>query len=962
METTAQSNHLVSSESSNIKDWISQIFNDIPLKPDDQATIALFQSEIRIEEQRITDETVAAIVRKFQTDGSKRRRQCHLLECCLAQLQARFKIMASPSPRVLVSEPERHYIDISQARFLQVISTVRSFLEAALKAPVTDNWGRPDFSIFLLRLIFEQRVLNPKQIEDIFERHYRLVSFDEQFWLEKDDDRILISSDFVDWYRGFALLKYNPSRKTLCTWMSNNLFGYKLSFSCLCKAGLLSARLQNGVFFAELSAQRIKTTPLSTTRWRQLLGQKLHISVVPSVDDKPLPIRAQRQWKQHAPKSFTQSADTQYASLSNRLKPVLNASGQQRATELTKLRLWLENEDNSTKFSWEWLLTCWCYWLVLHGGKRKSKLGKSSISRYVQFARPLLQSLGAQDVWDGSSDQWIMVIEEAATKAGSGFQPTTVERFVSFLVSNGIAPDLHISDIDLPNIQSNVDANMLVPADVELLLVALRCFDSELARISRLLLCFGFACGLRRGEALGLKKDNLRFCKLPYLALRHNSARSLKRSTRGRRNLPLDLFWPDEEYQLLLEYSASPAVVRADLLFYDQPLALAALELLTDLMRETTGQPHFRFHHLRHSYANWCFWLLHMPRIDLRVTPVFFRHPWLDQQRSVFLRQRLGLSADLIARRDLHTLAILMGHTTPITTMHSYIHISDIVNTALRSPQRPQKCVPVGYRSPEPDKDILQILTGLLAIAHNKKKGKTTVSVYPIKEIGQAIYQLTNSRHIRRDEHVAALLLKEIDSVYSKGSVDPKVKAVMEKVMRKKVPLRVIVRFRAWLQLLDERQWFLSFTQKQVEEIINMTDPGKDFLFICRSLHQVELLVRWLELLEINPSEIYYRLCLTTRCHQYFHTENPLQQITAEVEHDYQAGILKNLAAPKGRAKKRQPTNEPIDRSDLRLHKFFTCEVHVRWDNIGNGVKRRNQALIGVLKAMWLSSRLREAV
>jgi hypothetical protein len=42
--------------------------------------------------------------------------------------------------------------------------------------------------------------------------------------------------------------------------------------------------------------------------------------------------------------------------------------------------------------------------------------------------------------------------------------------------------------------------------------------------------------------------------------------------------------------------------------------------------------------------------------------------------------------------------------------------------------------------------------------------------------------------------------------------------------------------------------------------------------------------------------------------------------------------------------------------------KLFTCEVHVRWDDVGNGEKRRNQALIGVLKAMWLSWRLRGRV
>jgi len=154
----------------------------------------------------------------------------------------------------------------------------------------------------------------------------------------------------------------------------------------------------------------------------------------------------------------------------------------------------------------------------------------------------------------------------------------------------------------------------------------------------------------------------------------------------------------------------------------------------------------------------------------------------------------------------------------------------------------------------------------------------------------------------------------------------------------------------------------LHFSQGQVEQIINLTDPGKDFLFICRTLDELTLLARWLEQLQINPQDISYRLMLATRCHLYAHSQNPLQQTETELVNDLHAGLLKNLAAPKGRAKKRQSANQAIDQSTLPQQKLFTCEVHVRWDDIGNGEKRRNQALIGVLKAMWLSWRLREAL
>lgn len=961
METITQPAHLVTAEPNNITEWVRLIFSDVQQQPEDLETIALLQSGIWVKEQKVPDDCITALVRKFQTDGRKRRRQCSLLEYCLAQLQDRYQIQASPSPRVLVSDPERHYLDMSQVRFLQTISSAMSFIETAIKVPVTDKWENSDFSMFVLRLIFEQRVLNRKQLEDVVARRYQLAGFGQHFWLEQNDQRILITSDFADCYRLFATLKNNPlSCRRLCKWMSKEIFHDGLSLSLLCKAGALRARLNHGVFFAELSGQQIQTTLLPTMRWRQLLGQDVRIAEESPIHDALLPIRTKRQWKQKTVKSYTKSACSQYESLSNRLKPVFDESGQPRKTELTKLRLWLDNDENAENYSWEWLLTGWCYWMIVHGGKRKDKLRKSSISRYAQFARPLLESLGSQDVWENSSEQWFIVIEQAVNKGGKAIKSVAVELFASFLVLNGIAPDLDISDIDLPIAHSNVDANMMAPAEIELILITLRRYNNELARIARLLLCFGFACGLRRNEVLGLKKQNLRLCKSPYLALRHTSTRTIK-SARGRRNIPFELFWPEEEYQLLLEYSSSPAVQTAALLFHDQPLALEAMALLTALMKEVTGQPASRFHHLRHSFANWFFWLLHLPRIDLNNTPVFFRHPWLNPHRSTLLRQLLGLSTDLVARRDLHTLAIMLGHSTPIVTMHSYIHISDIVNAALISPLTPRKGTQTLYRPVKPDEDTLQVATDLVRQAIQKQKNRT-VRVYPLCEIGQAIYQLSGSRHILRDERVTSSLLGVVDAEHRKGSLSPKMHAVMKNVMRKKVPLRVITRFKSWLSLLDDRQWGQFFTLSQVEEIVHMTDPGKDFLFICRSLVQIELLCRWLEFLEINPSEISYRLTLATRCHWYCHSENPLQQIASELENDYQAGALKNLSAPKGRAKKQDLAEKPIDKDTLSNQKYFTCEVHVRWDDIGSGVKRRNQALIGVLKVMWLSWRLQTQV
>lgn len=958
MESAKKSAHVTVNQKSNAADWIRLIFTDITLESSDQATIELFQATISIEDQRVADACIDAVVRKFSQDAKARRRQLELLEFCLAQLRVRYQIEASPAPRLLLSEPERNYIDLSQVRFLPIISVAQSFIKTAKNTVLEKNWGHQEFSFFLLRLIFEQQILQPKVLTDVFARHYKLECAEQLFWLEHHDERLLISSDFSALYKEYAELKYSRSLDTLCTWLSKNVFGFKVNLRLLCKAAELKITLKFGVFTAQLAAGSIKTTQLSTGRWRQLLGQRVHIAVRAADDDEPLPVRSQRQWKSGTAKFFMQSADSQYRSLRERLRPLIDSSERARTAELTRLRDWLDNQHNADGDPWGWLLTAWAYWMFINGGKFKKTLRKGSIDRYLQFARPLFQSLGAQDVWEEHPEQWLLVIENAVNKAEKTYQAAAVERFVAFLISNGIAPDLDISDLELPRVQSKVDANMLSPAEVELVLIALRRFDSELTRIARLIFCFGFGCGLRRAEVLYLKKTNLRLDGMPYLALRHTIDRTLK-STRGRRNVPLELFWPEEELNLLKNYCQSESTRHSDLLFWDQKLALSALTLLTSLIKETAQQPNLVFHQLRHSFLNWCFWLLHLPRVAPKCIPTFFHHPWLGYNRAKYLRQQLGLAGEQLYRRDLHVFAALAGHSSPEVTLYSYVHISDLVNAALRSSNVSAKNQPLIYKTPEPDHQVLASATRVIAQALKTEQIKSG-KVYPLSLLGQAIFQLSGSRHVKRKDHVPVSLLTAVQSAHDKNIANPKVCAVLTNVMRKKVPLRVIAHFNRWLKLLDDTQWASNFSQSQVEQIINLTDPGKDFLFICRTLDELALLVRWLEQLQISPQEIGYRLTLANRCHLYDHSQNSLHQIAMELESDLQAGLLKNLAAPKGRAKKRQPVNQQIEQSNISQQKLFSCEVHVRWDDIGNGVKRRNQALIGVLKAMWLSLSLRE--
>lgn len=203
----------------------------------------------------------------------------------------------------------------------------------------------------------------------------------------------------------------------------------------------------------------------------------------------------------------------------------------------------------------------------------------------------------------------------------------------------------------------------------------------------------GYRCGLRRREIQMLLLHDVHPEPDPYLVVRSSEFARLK-SHSSHRRLPLRAIVPDDELKLLLEHVARRKATLDEtcgLVFSRQgeprtPLSDAELFApITAAFQSIIGltTPRFRFHHLRHSFANWLF--LALVRIDnpalakdaprlFQISP--FSEEWSRILADTFFPRLLG-TPQAPTRKNLYIVSALLGHLSPQTTAHSYLHLID---------------------------------------------------------------------------------------------------------------------------------------------------------------------------------------------------------------------------------------------------------------------------------------------
>jgi integrase len=351
----------------------------------------------------------------------------------------------------------------------------------------------------------------------------------------------------------------------------------------------------------------------------------------------------------------------------------------------------------------EKLLTDWALDLLKKAGR--GEVAPSSVARYFQAIwQPLLVSTEGFDTLPLDSDSLEDLYDDAlrsiASESGRRYLQGRLASFHNWLVKERKVPEINFTELDHYVVGAGtVNANLISVSEFKeavSLLESPDIFKDEWLRevcVNVLTLCF--RCGLRRREPLQLRLRDYR-AGSHVLWIRPSQFGSIK-SDQGIRKLFLDALLEPQELERFEKWFARMAASATNpgssnnliLCNPDDPQKLVdpqrVFGVIMDVVRKVANDNTLVPHHLRHSFANWTFVRLQITTGSLvvpRNTPAF-SDECFDLKACKRLKERLynllpNSEADA-GRRDLYCIAALMGHLSPGTTLHSYIHLIDFL-------------------------------------------------------------------------------------------------------------------------------------------------------------------------------------------------------------------------------------------------------------------------------------------
>jgi|GEM_PF-1884519 len=300
--------------------------------------------------------------------------------------------------------------------------------------------------------------------------------------------------------------------------------------------------------------------------------------------------------------------------------------------------------------------------------------------------------------------QEIAELYEAIIESYQSKRQLTVARalrdFHDFLIRDygvepNYIPDRYILKKSKKQRALSVDAEVLMPWEYMqlkkyLMRIASTSEHQSIAKLVLAALILSYRTGLRRSEVhyLRIKDFSIRDenPKASEVIVKEHLLRTLK-SQAAYRRIKIGVLLTSPERQFLLDlvnerksHDGSEAFVFRTL-DCERPYISAKqlFEPLVQLLKQVTGNPAFRFHHLRHSVATWNFWRWMAPRsgnhsaIPRLADMVSFKQ--VAAERRAILGVREGLEP---SRKTLHALSMMIGHAHPTTTLRHYIHSTNI--------------------------------------------------------------------------------------------------------------------------------------------------------------------------------------------------------------------------------------------------------------------------------------------
>jgi integrase len=462
------------------------------------------------------------------------------------------------------------------------------------------------------------------------------------------------------------------------------------------RAARTSTALATPGFVAAYLAEDIESHSLPDPVFRRILGVTLPIPEKPPVEQMHAPPKASEVMDLASGFDPDLPRTSQLAIARQACKALGNKRG---AIERLKLIL----ESHQCKM---WPITQaligWTMWR-LDPSCSLGKIKASSAQTYLRtLALHLIYEAEDLDLLDLDVDDFEALYEHAARRVSKASRRAyfwgRLRDFHDYLFLAG-APDIDLRELDgwVATGSVRVSANLITEGEFLRFKGTLRTDETHPAAEKVLLAgVLGYRTGLRRREVQMLRIQDIHPGTEPLLLIRPSKLASLK-SNSAKRRIPLRPLLPADELATLMNYHARRSAQtegKDSLLFADpdSPWTPAPYSTLVDPVTALFGAitneagVRFRFHHLRHSFANWILCALlatDEPELLRQELPFLDAHLLCDETQLLLrdsLYPVLEGTEHYPERRHVFQVAALMGHLGPGTTCQSYLHLLDWIS------------------------------------------------------------------------------------------------------------------------------------------------------------------------------------------------------------------------------------------------------------------------------------------
>ncbi|CAI3798254.1 Tyrosine recombinase XerC [Rheinheimera sp. MM224] len=870
----------------------------------------------------LTQNSITGYVKGLSKRAAERAVQLDLLEVLIRQLTQVTGITAPPIPRLVTTKSDMPVVTASALLRGHLAATVHEQLSKEIQAPTTLTSQLEMSGRLVLWLMFKLGVLDKDLLRLIIQgpkAHFKQLG--EFSYYEHSSKRLLLDTQSLLFLRQIWLERGQEDNKMTVSGAINAYLKVALpeipltgfNYTQLKDVAKVHLTLTTTPLLARQFAGKIRTTPLQGESWlRVITGYPQPIAKDEQEQSWSLPERQRRTILRFAQNGgLTEEKQTKAEksllvkdklSLIKSMTNMLFTKEKEEFTAAkTELKVWLEQESNFTDDPWCWLLLSWCIQLLEYGSSHKRVLRKDTVKDYLMsLATPVLTVLTNDDYDLSEGEDWVEALNKIVTLVKSPQRCGYVRYFAKFLLNNQIVPDLDLSELNIPGHQAKTDANLLTCQEAELLLSHLRKQQDETAKVARLLFCLGFFCGLRRNEAAKLKIKDIQINgQLSEVRVRRNKQRELK-SPHSSRNVPMAPFWPDTEIEFAKGFIDNARLeYRVDRdLFDDQDLVIDAFDYLTRCLKQLTQDQNFRFHHLRHSFANWTYYLLHQhQRKNDAIQVRFLKHDWLSEQVSTKLKQRLGLTFAL-SRKKLFVVSHLLGHSAIETTCSSYLHLLDVFGfLTMSNPSQVSRKLLIqihGYDSVMTSQYPLRLtrvpaevekkvsLTGVEHLKNNAalslQSQRAQPEQVPLKSTSVKISLSQLAKFLKHFEQGVSLskiaarleisvpqvqgLIQAYESAASQSGQH--IQNLFNQVLFTKLTKANFSQVLEWCDHLHSTGTLHNIKVQEVQDILSILVPGKGYLPRSSAPDKVTTLLTFAKQLEISPQQMQFRLLLPT--------------------------------------------------------------------------------------------------